>query len=177
MTAEQNRLRTASPSIRTSLRTHLAWLRRERTRIDTEPAQAIQESPGWREKDDLLRSVPGVGPVLTTTLLADLPELGPLTNKQIAALAGVAPLNRDRGTWQGKRMVWGGRAQVRATLYMAAIVATRHHPTIKTFYQRLCGRGKAKKVALVACMRKLLTTRNAMLQHRTPWRTEQPQHA
>jgi len=137
----------------------------------------IQDSPVWREKDDLLRSVPGVGPVLTTTVLANLPELGTLTNKQIAALVGVAPLNRDSGTLHGKRMVWGGRAQVRATLYMAAIVATRYNPVIKTFYQRLCGVGKAKKVALVACMRKLLTMLNAMLKHRTRWRTEPPQHA
>lgn len=177
LTAEKNRLRTASPSIRKSLRAHMAWLHCARTQIDTELAQAIQDSPVWREKDDLLRSVPGVGPVLTTTVLANLPELGTLTNKQMAALVGVAPLNRDSGTLHGKRMVWGGRAQVRATLYMAAIVATRYNPTIKTFYHRLCGLGKAKKVALVACMRKLLTTLNAMLKHRTHWRVEQPQHA
>ena len=177
LTAEKNRLRPASPSIRKSLRTHIAWLQRELTHTDTDLAQAIQDSPVWREKDDLLRSVPGVGPVLTTTLLANLPELGTLTNKQIAALVGVAPLNRDSGTLHGKRMVWGGRAQVRATLYMAAVVATRHNPAITTFYQRLCGLGKAKKVALIACMRKLLTMLNAMLKHRTPWRTEQPRHA
>jgi transposase len=177
LTAEKNRLRTAPLSIRKSLRAHMAWLHRERTHTDTDLAQAIQDSPVWRERDDLLRSVPGVGPVLTTTVLANLPELGTLTNKQIAALVGVAPLNRDSGTLHGKRMVWGGRAQVRATLYMAAIVATRYNPTIKTFYQRLCGLGKAKKVALVACMRKLLTTLNAMLKHRTRWRTEQSQHA
>ena len=115
--------------------------------------------------------------LIETTVLANLPELGTLTNKQIAALVGVAPLNRDSGMLHGKRMVWGGRAQVRATLYMAAIVATRYNPMIKTFYQRLCGRGKAKKVALVACMRKLLTMLNAMLKHRTRWRTEPPQHA
>jgi transposase len=177
LTAEKNRLRTAPPSIRKSLRAHMAWLHRERIHTDTDLAQAIQDSPVWRERDDLLRSVPGVGPVLTTTVLANLPELGTLTNKQIAALVGVAPLNRDSGTLHGKRRVWGGRAQVRATLYMAAIVATRYNPTIKTFYQRLCGLGKAKKVALVACMRKLLTTLNAMLKHRTRWRTEQSQHA
>ena len=177
LTAEKNRLRQASPSIRKSLRTHIAWLQRERTHLDTELAQAIQESPVWRDKDDLLRSVPGVGPVLTTTVLANLPELGTLTNKQMAALVGVAPLNRDSGTLHGKRRVWGGRAQVRATLYMAAIVATRYNPVIKTFYQRLCGLGKAKKVALVACMRKLLTTLNSMLKHRTRWRTEPLQQA
>ncbi len=126
----------------------------------------------WREKDALLRSTPGVGPVMTTTLLANLPELGTLTGKQIAALAGVAPLNRDSGTWRGKRTVWGGRAQIRATLYMAALVAARFNPVIRAFYQRLCATGKAKKVALTACMRKLLIILNAMLKHRTPWRTE-----
>jgi transposase len=130
-----------------------------------------------RDKDDLLRSVPDVGPVLTTIALANLPELGTVTNKQIAALAGVVPRNRDNGTLHGKRMVWGGRAQVPATLYMATIVATGYNPAVKTFYQRLCGLGKAKKVPLVACMQKLLTTLNAILTHRTPWRTEQPQHA
>ena len=177
LTAEKNRLRPASPSIRTSLRTHMAWRHRERTPLDTELAQAIQDSPVWREKDDRLRRVSGVGPVLTTTVLAHVPELGTLTNKQMAARVGVAPLNCDSGTLHGKRMVWGGRAQVRATVYMAPIVATRYNPVIKTFYQRLCGLGNAKKVALVACMRKLLTTLNAMLKHRTRGRTEQPQYA
>ena len=137
----------------------------------------IQQSPVWREKDELLRSVPGVGPVLTSTLLANLPELGTLTNKQIAALVGVAPLNRDSGTLRGRRTVWGGRAQVRAVLYMSAIVAARFNPVIRTFYRRLCAGGKAKKVALTACMRKLLTILNAMLRHRTPWRQMEAQHA
>ena len=113
-----------------------------------------------------------MGPVLTTTLLANLPELGTLTGKQIAALVGVAPLNRDSGTWRGTRTLWGGRAQIRATLYMAAMVAARFNPVIRAFYQRLCTAGKAKKVALTACMRKLLMVLNAMLKHRTPWRTE-----
>jgi transposase len=117
LTAEKNRLRTAAPSIRKSLRTHRAWLRRERTPIDAELAQAIQDSPVCRDKDELLRSIPAVGPVLTTIALANLPELGTVTNKQIAALAGVVPLNRDNGTLHGKRMVWGGRAQVPATGY------------------------------------------------------------
>ena len=126
--------------------------------------------PCGAKKDDLLRSAPGVGPVLTTTLLADLPELGTLTGKQISALVGGAPLNRDSGTWRGKRTVWGGRAQIRAVLYMAALVATRFNPVIRAFYQRLCAAGKAKKVALTACMRKLLIILNAMLKHRTPWR-------
>lgn len=170
LTAEKNRLRTAAPAIRRSLCQHLVWLQRERTQLNTELAETIRSSPVWRTTDDLLRSVPGVGPVLTTTVLANLPELGTLTHKQIAALVGVAPLNRDSGTFHGKRLVWGGRAHVRAALYMAAIVATRYNPVIKTFYQRLCQAGKAKKLALTACMRKLLTILNAMVKSRTPWR-------
>jgi len=170
LTAEKNRLRTATPAIRQSLRRHLGWLQRERTQLDTELAAAIHSTPVWRAADDLLRSVPGVGPVLTTTVLANLPELGTLTHKQIAALVGVAPLNRDSGTLHGKRLVWGGRAHVRAALYMATIVATRYNPVIKPFYQRLCQAGKAKKLALTACMRKLRTILNAMLKNRTPWR-------
>jgi transposase len=169
LTAEKNRLLTAPGPIRKSLRAHIAWLERELAHTDTDLAEAIQRSPVWREKEQLLRSVPGVGPVLTSTLLAHLPELGTLTHKQIAALVGVAPFNRDSGTWRGKRTVWGGRAHVRAVLYMNAIVAARFNPVIRTFYQRLCRAGKAKKVALTACMRKLLVILNAMLKHRTPW--------
>jgi transposase len=169
LTAEKNRLLTAPATIRKSLRTHIAWLERELAYTDTELHDTIQRSPVWREKEQLLRSVPGVGPVLTSTLLAHLPELGTLTHKQIAALVGVAPFNRDSGTLRGKRTVWGGRAHVRAVLYMNAIVAARFNPVIRTFYQRLCRAGKAKKVALTACMRKLLVILNAMLKHRTPW--------
>lgn len=177
LTAEKNRLASARGPVRKNLRAHLAWLERALSQADADLAQAIHESPVWREKDALLRSVPGVGPVLTTTLLANLPELGTLTGKQIAALVGVAPLNRDSGTLRGRRTVWGGRAHVRATLYMAAVVAARFNPVIRVFYQRLCAAGKAKKVALTACMRKLLTILNAMLKHRTPWRPEVAQHA
>jgi transposase len=177
LTAEKNRLASASSSIRKSLRAHITWLEHELERTDTELTNAIQQSPVWREKDQLLRSVPGVGPVLTSTLLANLPELGTLTHKQIAALVGVAPLNRDSGTLRGRRTVWGGRAQVRAVLYMSAIVAARFNPVIRTFYRRLQQAGKAKKVALTACMRKLLTILNAMLKHRTPWRRMETQHA
>ena len=177
LTAEKNRLLSASASIRKSLRAHITWLERELEHTDTDLTNAIQQSPVWREKDVLLRSVPGVGPVLTSTLLANLPELGTLTHKQIAALVGVAPLNRDSGTLQGRRTVWGGRAQVRAVLYMGAIVAARFNPVIRSFYQRLCRAGKAKKVALTACMRKLLVILNAMLKHRTPWRHMEAQHA
>lgn len=176
LTAEKNRLLSASSSIRKSLRAHITWLERELQRTDTDLTTAIQQSPVWREKDELLRSVPGVGPVLTSTLLANLPELGTLTNKQIAALVGVAPFNRDSGTLRGRRTVWGGRAQVRAVLYMSAIVAARFNPVIRTFYRRLCAVGKAKKVALTACMRKLLTILNAILKYRTPWRQPEVQH-
>lgn len=169
LTAEKNRLASARAVVRKQLQAHITWLERALDQADTDLAEAIRQSPVWREKEELLRSVPGIGPVLTTTLLANLPELGTLTHKQIAALVGVAPLNRDSETLRGKRTVWGGRAQVRAALYMAAIVAARFNPVIRASYQRLCVAGKAKKVALVACMRKLLTIINAMLKHQTPW--------
>jgi transposase len=172
LTAEQNRLASARQAVRKSLRAHITWLERELQHTDRDLASAIRESPVWREKEALLRSAPGVGPVLTTTLLANLPELGTLTGKQIAALVGVAPFNRDSGPWRGKRRVWGGRAQIRATLYMGALVAARFNPVIRAFYLRLCAAGKAKKVALTACMRKLLLILNAMLKHRTLWRAE-----
>jgi transposase len=175
--AEKNRLASARPAIRKNLRAHIAWLERALQQADTDLAEAIRQSPVWREKDELLRSVPGIGPVLTSTLLANLPELGSLTQKQVAALVGVAPLNRDSGTLRGRRTVWGGRARVRTALYMAAIVATRFNPVIRAFYQRLCASGQAKKVALVACMRKLLTIVNAMLKHRTPWNPTLVHHA
>ena len=177
LTAEQNRLASARGPVRKNLRAHIAWLARALGHADAELAQAIRTSPVWREKEALLRSMPGVGPVLTTTLLANLPELGTLTGKQIAALVGVAPFNRDSGTLRGKRTVWGGRAPIRATLYMAALVAARFNPVIRAFYHRLCAAGKAKKVALTACMRKLLIILNAMLKHRTPWRTGMAQCA
>ena len=177
LTAEKNRLLSAASPIRKRVRTHITWLERELQSTNTALAAAIHQSPVWREKDELLQSVPGVGPVLTSTLLASLPELGTLTNKQIAALVGVAPLNRDSGTLRGRRTVWGGRAQVRAVLYMSATVAARFNPVIRVFYQRLCATGKAKKVALTACMRKLLTILNTMLKRRTPWRYEEVQHA
>ena len=169
LTAEKNRLSAAAKPLRKSLRAHISWLEREVAHTNNDLTRAIHASPVWREKDDLLQSTPGVGPVLSTTLLAGLPELGRLDRKQIAALVGVAPLNRDSGTLRGKRTVWGGRAHVRAVLYMAAVVATRYNPVIRTFYQRLCAAGKAKKIALTACMRKLLTILNAMMKHRTPW--------
>lgn len=169
LTAERNRLMSVHTPVRKSLRTHIAWLERAIQQTDTALTEAIHQSPVWREKEALLQSTPGVGPVMTTTLLANLPELGTLTGKQISALVGVAPFNRDSGTLRGTRTVWGGRAQVRAVLYMAALVAARFNPVIRAFYQRLCAVGKAKKVALTACMRKLLIILNAMLKHRTRW--------
>ena len=169
LTAEKNRLRQASTRIRPNLKAHITWLEQAIQEAARDLAEAIRQSPLWREKDELLRSAPGVGPVLTTTMLATVPELGTLTHKQISALVGVAPFSRDSGTLRGKRTIWGGRAQARAVLYMGAIVATRFNPVIRAFYQRLCQAGKAKKVALTACMRKLLVILNAMLKHRKPW--------
>jgi len=169
LTAEKNRLRQASTQIRPSLNAHITWLEQAIQEADRDLAESIRQSLLWREKDELLRSAPGVGPVFSTTMLATVPELGTLTHKQISALVGVAPFSRDSGTLRGKRMIWGGRAQARAVLYMGTIVATRFNPVIRAFYQRLCAAGKAKKVALVACMRKLLTIVNAMLKHRRPW--------
>ena len=170
LTAENNRLDAATTkTVRRRIEAHLRWLEKELSRIERDLEEAIEESPTWRENEELLRGVPGVGPVLARTLLAELPELGSLPPKQPAALVGVAPLNRDSGALRGRRAVWGGRATVRAALYMGALVATRHNPQIKEFYERLLGAGKPRKVALVACMRKLLIILNAMLKHRTPW--------
>jgi transposase len=175
LTAERNRLGTAtSEPVKKRIEAHVRWLERELERIEGDLDEAIKGSRAWRENEALLRSVPGVGPVLARTLLAELPELGTLDRKRLAALVGVAPLNRDSGTLRGHRAVWGGRARVRAALYMGALVATRFNPTIGEFYERLLAAGKPKKVALVACMRKLLTILNALLKHRTPWR---PLHA
>jgi transposase len=169
LTAEKNRLHMARKPVRGSVKAHINYLEKELTEIESNLQGRIQESPVQRTKDRLLRSVPGVGPNLSTTLLVELPELGSLNRKQIAALVGVAPLNRDSGTLRGKRTVWGGRGQVRAALYMAALVATRFNPAIREYYARLCSAGKPKKVALTACMRKLLVILNAILKHRIPW--------
>ncbi len=174
ITAEHNRWRRAQGALQERIFRHLTYLRHELSDLDSELRQQITQNPNWREKDQLLKSVPGVGKVLSSTLLAELPELGTLSNKQIAALVGVAPLNRDSGSIRGGRSVWGGRAHVRTTLYMATLVATLHNPTIQAFYFRLTSAGKAKKVALVACMRKLLTTLNAMLRHHAPWSDDHP---
>jgi transposase len=171
MTAEKNRLGAAtSRKVRSRLEAHIRWLEKELARIDRDLDEAIADSPTFKENETLLRSVPGVGPVLCRTLLAELPELGSLSPRELSALVGVAPINRDSGTLRGRRGVWGGRARVREALYMAALVATRYNPAIKEFYGRLVASGKPKKVALVACMRKLLTILNAMIRERTPWR-------
>ena len=170
LVSEKNRLGTAIGAVSPRIEAHIAWLEQELSDLDKGLRQTLRQSPVWREKDDLLRTVPGVGPQLSLTLLAHLPELGTLDRKQIAALVGVAPYNRDSGTRRGKRAVWGGRSRVRAVLYMGALVASRHNPAIRDFYQRLLAAGKPKKVALIASMRKLLVTLNAMLKHGHPWR-------
>lgn len=174
ITAERNRLSTASKAVKERIQAHIEWLQHDQAEIDKELRHLIRESPVWREKDNLLQSAPGVGPVLSTTLLAGLPELGTLNRKQIAALVGVAPLNRDSGTLSGKRTVWGGRTAVRTAIYMPTLVATRYNPVIRAFYQRLLRAGKEKKVAITACMRKLLTILNAMIKHGTSWNYEAP---
>jgi transposase len=169
LTAEKNRLGSAPRTIQADIQAHITWLERRLADLNDDLGKAIRASPVWREQDDLLQSTPGVGPVLSHTLVADLPELGTLSRQQVAALVGVAPLNRDSGTLRGKRTVWGGRAQVRAVLYMSTLVAVRYNPVLQRFYERLRRAGKAPKVALTACMRKLLTILNAMVKHRTPW--------
>ena len=169
LVAEKNRLGRATPAVRSSIEVHIAWLEQEFKDLDKGLRQTLRQSPVWHNKDELLRSVPGVGEQLSVSLLAYLPELGTLDRKQIAALVGVVPLNRDSGTMRGKRTVWGGRARVRAVLYMAALVASRFNPVIRTFYQRLLAAGKPKKLALTACMRKLLTMLNAIVKTGRHW--------
>jgi transposase len=171
LTAENNRLHSATKPVAKRIAAHIRWLEKELSGTDRDLEEAIKSSPTLGENEALLRSVPGVGPVLARTLLAQVPELGTLTHKRVAALVGVAPLNRDSGTLRGRRSVWGGRAEVRAALYMGALVAARRNPVVREFYERLLAAGKPKKVALVACMRKLLSIVNAVLKHRTPWRS------
>ena len=171
VTAERNRKRRAPALTRPEIDEHLAWLQVRIEAIEDELNRTIRSSPLWREKVALYRSVPGVGPLFAATIVAQLPELGVLTHKQIASLVGVAPLNRDSGHWRGKRTIWGGRPQVRAALYMSALVATQFNPLIRPFYQRLLATGKPKKLALTACMRKLLTILNAIAHRGLPWRS------
>jgi transposase len=169
LVAERNRLETSVPPVRERIDAHIEFLEAELSDLDDDLDRVIRESSVWREKDVLLRSVPGVGPRVSATLLADLPELGSLSSKKLAALVGVAPLNRDSGVFRGKRRVWGGRAAVRQMLYMAAVTAVRCNPIFQEFYRRLLAKGKPKKVALTACMRKLLVVLNSMLRHGTRW--------
>lgn len=169
--AEGNRARLLeSRRLKKRIERHRSALQDELSKIDSEIDDTIRGTPIWRENEDLLKSVPGVGNTLARTLLAELPELGSLGRKQIAALVGVAPFNRDSGTLRGKRTVWGGRAPIRASLYMAALVASRFNPVIARFYRRLLAAGKPKKLALTACMRKLLIILNAIIRDRQPWR-------
>ena len=171
LTAEKNRRANAPNFLHRSIDEHIRWLEKRLSGLDDELAELIRDTPLWRERDELLRSVPGVGKVLSSTLLAQLPELGMLNRKQIAALAGLAPFNRDSGKLRGSRCIWGGRAQVRRVLYMATVAGVRSNPAIRTFYLRLRANGKHAKPALIACMRKFLVILNAMLHNKTPWRT------
>jgi len=172
LTVEKNRLHTVRPALRSDIEEHIAWLQEKLSKLDEEIDQFVQATPLWKEKDAILRSVPGVGRVTSTTLLGMLPELGKLNRQQIAALVGVAPVNKDSGRKQGKRRVYGGRADVRSVLYMAALAASKFNPVIKKFYERLIKQGKEKKVALTACMRKLLVILNVMMRTLEPWRTQ-----
>lgn len=171
-TAESNRLTQAvTPRIRKSIRAVLDVIDKQIQAIDDDLDQHIKRSPIWRQKEDLLTSVPGIGKLTARTLLACLPELGSCSRQSIAALVGVAPINRDSGMMRGKRTTWGGRKTVRSALYMAALVATRYNPLLKAHYEKLLAAGKAKKLALIACTRKLLVIINAMIRSKTPWRT------
>jgi transposase len=172
-TAEQSRLAgTRVPRVCAHIQAHLAWLDGAGADVDAELQRLVRASPLWRAQDNLLQRVPGIGPIIALSLLADLPELGRLSHAQIAALVGVAPLHRDSGTLRGRRRVWGGRAAVRAALYMGTLRATRCNPVIAPFYQRLVQAGKPKTVALVACMHTLLTILNAMVKQQTSWQAQ-----
>jgi transposase len=169
VTAERHRMAGAKPAMKRAIKSHVSWLENALADLDHNLDQTLRGSAIWRETDDLLQSVPGVGPKVSATIIVELPELGTLTRQQVAALVGVAPLNRDSGTMRGRRTIWGGRPTVRTMLYMAAVTAARHNPIIRALYQRLVDAGKPKKVALVACMRKLITILNAMLRDHRPW--------
>ena len=167
--AETNRLRLAHKRNKKDIKDHIRWLQKRLDKIEIDIGKMIQSSPIWRCKDDILQSVPGIGPITSATLICDLPELGVLSPKKIAMLAGLAPLNCDSGKFKGRRRIWGGRGSVRSILYMATLAAIRCNPAIKGFYQRLIAAGKCHKVAATACMRKLLIIVNAMLRDQTRW--------
>jgi transposase len=173
LTMEKNRRATAATErLRRNIDQHILWLKEALRRANDDINTSVKASPLWREKEDLLRSAPGIGAVVSRTMLVGLPELGRLNRKQIAALVGVAPFNRDSGTLKGQRTIWGGRSEIRRLLYLAALTAVRKPSPFRTLYTRLLGRGKAKKLALVACMRKLLVTLNAMVRSNRPWTCE-----
>lgn len=172
-TMEQTRLGSAPHRLQADIQAHITWLNERLGALDNALDTTLRASPVWREHEALLRSVPGIGPVCTRTLLLDLPELGPLSRQRIAALVGVAPFNRDSGTLRGSRTIWGGRAHVRTALYMSTLVAVRYNEVLKAFYARLRAAGKAAKVALTACMRKLVTILNAMVKHQKPWQPQE----
>jgi transposase len=174
LTAERQRRPFAAGLVAESLTAAIAEYTRQLKQLTAAIGRLIRDTPALRGPAERLRSVPGVGPVVAATLLGALPELGTLSRRQIAALAGVAPLARDSGKQRGRRHVWGGRASVRQALYMAALVASKHNPVIRAFYQRLLAAGKPKKLALVACMRKLLVILNALIKHQTVWDAHQP---
>ena len=169
LVAEEQRVAVSAPEVRQHIQQHVEWLRQQLRDVEQALQTLIRTSPVWRESENLLRTTPGVGPVFATTALADLPELGRLNRRQIAALVGVAPLNWDSGQQRGTRHIWGGRAPIRTALYMATLAAVRCNPVIRAFFARLTAAGKPRKVALVACMRKLLTILNAMMRHRVGW--------
>jgi transposase len=172
LSAEKNRLHTAAKTIRSEIQKHIHWLEKEIRQLEKDLDKQIRSSPAWCEKDDLLRTCKGIGPITTHTMLSCLPELGTLSGRQIAALVGVAPFNDDTGKHKGRRHIQGGRLDVRAVLYMATLAAIRHNRTIREFHHRLIAAGKAKKVAITACMRKLLTILNAMLRDKKPWQPD-----
>jgi transposase len=169
LVAERNRKRFSERITHERIQLHIDWLLQEKKQVEAELCHMIEENPIWNEKNRLIRSIPGIGPVSASTILASLPELGALNRKQIAALVGVAPFNRDSGHMKGKRCVWGGRAQVRSVLFMATLAAIRHNPVITEFFERLTSNGKPYKVAMIACCRKLLVILNAMMANQIPW--------
>jgi transposase len=172
ITSEGQRRRQArDPRLGRRLEAHVAWLQKELSALETDLDDAVRGTPAWRVAEDLLASVPGIGKTSARTLIAELPELGSLDRRKIAALVGVAPINRDSGTFRGRRMVMGGRASVRTALYMPTLTAIRHNPALHAFYRRLIGRGRPAKVAITACMRKLLVILNAILRDHRPWQT------
>ena len=172
ITAEKNRRRGKTNSVKASIDQHIEWLKQQLQEIESQIKQGIAINKDWKQKMDLLTSVPGIGEVVAVTLISSLPELGTISHKSISYLVGVAPLNRDSGKFRGKRKIWGGRAKIRCVLYMAALVAVRFNPVIKAFYERLVNKGKLKKIALTACMHKLLIILNAMMKNNSSWKLQ-----